>query len=115
MGDKYEAGQAGVIGPNSQAHDMTFQQIWNQTRDGSDLDSLASDLASLRSAMRSESETAEHDVALGEVAKAESAASSGDGPTTLKHLRNAGQWALDVATKIGIATAVNAIKQAMTH
>jgi hypothetical protein len=44
---------------------------------------------------------------------AEKAAIQGDGLAVLKHLKRAGRWALDVAEKIGVAVAVEALKRAM--
>jgi hypothetical protein len=35
MGDKYVVSQAGAVGPEAHAHDMTFNQIWNQVEEKS--------------------------------------------------------------------------------
>jgi hypothetical protein len=113
MGDQYKVGQAGAVGPKAHAHDMTFQQIWNESADRINLDALASDLARLRAALREEARTAEEDAAIGEVALAETAAKQKDGPKALAHLKKAGQWALGVAEKIGVAVATGAIKTAL--
>lgn len=110
MGDQYKTGQAGAVGPGSHAHDMNFNQIWHEVGSTVNLDQLADDLARLRNALRSEANTAEHDHAIGQVANAEIAARSGDGPTALQHLAKAGKWVLDVATKIGTEVAVAAMK-----
>jgi len=113
MGDKYNVGQAGAVGPNAHAHDMTFNQIWNQLQGSIDLAQLATELSALRQEMKKEAVEAEQDIAVSEVAKAEQAAMSGDGSKTLSHLRSAGRWALDVATKIGTSLAIEAIKKSM--
>jgi hypothetical protein len=63
--------------------------------------------------MRKEASDPEHDEALGAVASAEKAAKQGDGPKALEYLKAAGKWAMDVATKIGTALAVEAMKQSM--
>jgi hypothetical protein len=55
----------------------------------------------------------EQDEAIGAVAAAVKTASKGDGPTTLQHLKAAGQWALGIAEKIGVAVAAEAIKRAL--
>jgi hypothetical protein len=47
------------------------------------------------------------------VGAAEKAASQGDGPTVLQHLKTAGKWTLGVAEKIGVAVAAEAIKRVM--
>lgn len=113
MGDQYKVGQAGAVGPNSNAHDMTFQQVWNEAAPGVDLGALAEELARLRPALKSAANTAEEDVAVGEVALAEVAAKQKDGPKALVHLRNAGRWALEVAEKVGVGVATAAIKTAL--
>ena len=81
---------------------MTFQQIWNETGSSIDLRALAEDLEKLRSSLRAEAVTAEQDLAVAEVARAEKAAQDNDGPTALAHLKNAGSWAFSVAEKIGV-------------
>jgi hypothetical protein len=105
-------GQAGAVGKNAHAHDITFQQAWNQSN--IDLPRLAEELTRLRAAMKQETEgTREQDKAIVVVADAEEAAINGDGPTTLQHLKAAGKWALGIAEKIGVTVATEAIKRAM--
>jgi hypothetical protein len=94
MRDQYTAGQAGAMGPHAKASNMTFQQIWQQSQANIDLAALASELATLRKAMRQEAKELSHDKALAEIAAAEEAAQNHDGPKMLQHLKNAGQWAL---------------------
>ena len=113
MGDTYKVGQAGAVGPNAHAHDMNFNQIWNQLQGSIDLQQLAGELSRLRQEMKKEAVEPEQDIAVSEVAKAEQSAKSGDGSKTLEHLKSAGRWALDVATKIGSSVAVEAIKNSM--
>jgi hypothetical protein len=111
--DTYNVGQAGAVGPNARAQGFSLQQVWEQNAERIDLGALARELASLRSAMRNEATTAEHDVAIGAVAAAEVAANKGDGPAALVKLREAGKWALQVATAIGVAVAAAALKTAL--
>lgn len=113
MGDNYSAGQAGAMGPHSKASNMTFQQIWQQSQSDIDLGRLSSELATLRKAMRKEAEEPSHDKAVAEIGSAEEAAQKGEGPVVLQHLKNAGQWALDVATKIGVSVASEALKKSL--
>jgi hypothetical protein len=102
---------AGAIGKNAHAHDMSFQQVWNQSN--IDLPRLAEELTQLRAAMKQETEgTREHDKEIVAVADAEETAINGDGPTALGHLKAAGTWALGVAEKIGVSVAAEAIKRA---
>lgn len=111
MGDKYVMGQVvGSVGPGSQAHGITVNQIWNQVEGSIPLDQLGTELALLRQAMKKEATDPEQDVAIGAVAAAERASNSGNGPEALKFLRTAGKWGLDVAEKIGVGVATAAIK-----
>lgn len=111
MGDKYSAGQAGAMGPGAQASHMTFQQIWTRMESRADLEALAGELERLRTAMRSEGDEPDHDLATAEVAKAQRAAKGKNGPGVLMHLKAAGKWALDVSTKIGTELATAVLKE----
>ena len=111
MGDNYTVGQ-GAAGPGSSSSGNTFNQIWQQNAEKIDLPILAGELDQLRNSMRGEATSAEHDVVIGAVASAQAAAQEGDGPTALSHLKTAGKWGLDVATKIGVNVASAAIKSA---
>jgi hypothetical protein len=113
VGDEYNIGQAGAVGPNAHAHDMTFNQIGGNIEKSMDLAKLADDLAKLRQAMKSEATEPEHDLAVSEIAKAEQAAKAKDSPKVAQSLKGAGKWALDVATKIGTSLATEAIKESM--
>lgn len=113
MGDIYNVGQGGAIGPNAHAHDITFNQIWNQLQGSIELPKLGEELARLRQAMKKEAVEPEQDIAISEIAKAEQAAKSGNGPKVLEHLKSAGKWALDVATKIGTSLTVEVIKKSL--
>jgi len=114
MRDKYEVGQAGAVGPNSSAQNMTFNQIWNQVSSETDLPTLAQQLAAVRLEMkRVAGDEPEQDISVAEIAQAEICAKSDDGPGVMQHLRKAGSWALEVATSIGTAVAASAIKSAI--
>jgi len=104
-------GQTAIVGRDGHAHDMTFQQVWNQR--SIDLPPLAEELKRLRAAMKEADGKDDQDEAIGAVAAAEKAAIKGDGPTTLQHLKTAGKWALGIAEKIGVTVATEAIKRAM--
>jgi len=113
MGDNYSAGQAGAMGPGAIASDMTFQQIWNQVQGSVDLPQLARELATLQAALCSEAKEPDHDMAIGAIAAASTAAKQGNGAKALEYLKKAGTWALDVATKIGTDIAAAALKSSM--
>lgn len=112
MGDRYEAGQVGAQGPHAHAHDMTFNQIWNQAKDNIDLPTLTKELNTLRDEMQKSAKDAEEYAEIGAIASAEIEAQKGDGPKALSALARAGKWALSVAEKIGVGVATAAIKTA---
>src|SRR5260221_382392 len=110
------SGQAGAVGPNAHAHDMTFNQIKTQGGETIDLPQLAQQLSTLRTKIKEQAVDTEHDEAIGAVAAAETAAKKGDGSKVMESLAKAGRWALDIATQIGVGLAVEAIKSAIgTH
>lgn len=110
LGDQYQVQQAASVGPNSQASGVTFNMIWKQTKNDIDLKALSEELELLREVLKGEAVTLEEDVAVGEIASAEAAAKKGDGPAVMKHLADAGEWVLDVATKIGATVVTSIIK-----
>jgi hypothetical protein len=111
VGDSYTAGQAGAMGPQAHAHDMAFHSISAQQLGSIDMRVLATELGSLRNEMRRTASEPEHDIATGQVAAAEAAAKKGDANSVIRHLKEAGKWASDVATQIGVAVASEAIKK----
>ena len=114
MGDKYEIrGQAAAVGRHARAESTTLQQIYQEAAADLDLSQLAKDLAQLRGALQKKASNADQYRALAAVSEAEEAAEKGDGPTALKRLKAAGQWALDTATKIGVSVAAKAIQSAI--
>lgn len=113
MRDKYTAGQVGAQGPGAHAHDMTFNQIWNQTSEKINLFELVSELSELRRKLKEEATKPEHDISIGAIAAAEKSAKEENGPKTLEYLSKAGKWALDIATKIGVSVATEALKAAV--
>lgn len=76
-----------------------------------DLLQLATELETLRNEMKKQAVDAEQDIAVSDIAKAEQAAKSGDSSKGLEHLKSAGRWAFDVATKIGTSLAVEMIEK----
>ncbi len=113
MRDTYNIGQAGAVGPGAHAHDISFQQIWNDSKGHIDVSQLANELNGLRNSLSQEASEPEHYIAIGEVAAAEKAAREKNGPKALEHLRKGGAWVWDVATKIGIGVATYAAKTAL--
>jgi hypothetical protein len=114
MGDSYTVGQAGAVGPGASAQDMSFSQVWNQSASSVDLAALVGELSRLRAEMSGAAESEpERYHAIAEIASAEKAAAKQDGPAVMKHLRQAGAWALEVARSIGVEVAVTALKSAL--
>ena len=105
-------GQQGAVGPGASASNNVFNQ-WSQSINGADLATLGEQLASLRGEMKQHSSTPEHDIAIGVIAEAETAAKKGDGPKTFESLKRAGTWALDLAKEVGVSMAAEALKQAV--
>ena len=106
-------GQAGAIGSGAHAHDMNFNQIWLEAGDKIDLPALASELFELQSKLKDEAIEPEHYSSLAEIAHAEKYAKKGDGAKALEHLSKAGKWTLDIATKIGVPVAIEALKRGL--
>ncbi|MCC3767848.1 hypothetical protein [Streptomyces sp. UNOC14_S4] len=106
------SGQAGAVGPDARADHNIFNQ---QQQNGFTLDlpALATELASLRMAMKAEATAPEHDATVGAVAQAEVAAKKGDKAGTLAALKSSGEWALIMARKIGTEIAALAIAHAV--
>jgi len=114
MGDKYSvSGQAGAVGPQAHAHDMTFTQTWNQLESKVDLARLADELQRLRQAMEREASEPGHKLAAGAVAAAEQSARQKDGPKVIEYLKSAGQWSFKIAEQIGVEVAKSALKGAL--
>jgi len=114
MGDQYNIpGQAGAVGPQAHAHDITFTQTWNQLKESVDLDKLAEELRQLRVAMEESASEPGHRMATGAIAAAEESARQKDGPKVIEYLKSGGKWALGVAEKIGVGVATVAIKGAL--
>jgi hypothetical protein len=111
--DHYEVGQAGAVGPNAHAHDMTLNQVWDKSSKDIDLARLGNELVALRDVLSKQATDADHFVALGTVAAAEKCAKIGDGPGALQHLKKAGAWVWDTAVKVGIGVATAAAKTAL--
>lgn len=103
----------GAMGDGARATNLSYNQIGDRIQNSMDLLELAGDLVKLRQAMSEEAKEPAHYISLGEVAKAEEAATAKDSSKVAEGLKGAGKWALDVATKIGASLATEAIKESM--
>jgi len=108
MRDQFNVLKAAQVGPNNKGQVM-YNEVEHQGIDPADLPALLEALAKLRSAMRSEAADTEHDLAVAEIARAETAARKGDLQSARQYFAAAGTWALDVATKIGVGVAIAAL------
>ncbi|MER9291294.1 hypothetical protein NKI71_13695 [Mesorhizobium sp. M0510] len=108
--DKFVTGAAVAVGPHSNVSADVIQQNLSNGPKAFDIDALAEELGRLRTAMREIATEPEQDIAIAEVAQAQTAATNGDEQKALQHLKAAGTWAFDVATKIGVGVATAAIK-----
>jgi hypothetical protein len=113
MGNTYNvSGQAGAVGDNASASNMTFNQIVNHFEKSIDMPALARQLGELRLEMAKDP-SPQSAVAQGETAKAEIAAQAGNTAKVVEHLKAAGEWTFDFAKEIGKDVVVAAIKQSM--
>jgi hypothetical protein len=109
-GDTFNVGQGVGVGRNVRMTNVTVNQTQNQAP-AVDLPVLANELATLRAEMKKQATEPEQDVSVGAVAAAEAAAKKGDESSALQHLADAGKWALDLAVKIGVPVAIDAIRR----
>jgi len=112
MGDTYnlEIKAPSAVGRNAKMELIQNQQVI-ESLDSSD---LFEQLKKLRLAMKQDAIEPDHDIAISSVALAEIAAREGKKTEAIKHLKDAGKWALQVATKISSDIAVSALKAAMS-
>ena len=113
MRDQYKTGQAGAVGPGSQAHHINFNQIWNEAGSSLPLPTMAQELSKLREVLLQTAAEPEQYSAIGAIASAETEARKGNGAKMLEYLSTAGKWTLDTATKIGTTVAAAAIKESL--
>jgi hypothetical protein len=107
------SGQIGAIGTANQISASTLTNATSNVDAAHDLSALASELASLRAEMRRVGTDIQHDQALVSVGAAEKSAKNGDAAGVTAHLKAAGKWALDTATKIGVQVAAKALERAI--
>ena len=112
MGDKYEAVQVGAQGPNSQAHDITFNLNEEKERLPVDLQVLSKELSALRNVLQKSAKSAEDFSEIGLIADAEIQSNNDDSAKVISILSKIGKKTLEIAEKTGIGVAVAAIKSA---
>lgn len=112
-GDTYNVNQAGAVGPNSSSNNNTFNQQINNIPQNIDYGKLSEQLALLKKSMIENATEPEHYNAIAEIGKAEKAIEEKDLNKIASNLKKAGNWALDVGTKIGVSLVTEFIKMQM--
>lgn len=114
VGDQYHvrADQIVSVGPNATVTGVTLNHDAGAFG-AAEIRLLAEQLAELKVELRRNAQTLEQDEAVVEIGKAERAAAEGDTSKLMKHLGQAGNWAFDVATKIGVSVAAKALGSAL--
>jgi hypothetical protein len=106
--------QINAMDSNNYAHDTVLRQTLKQGGDSFDFVVLASELAQLRKAITNVQDSSpQAAVAVGEVAKAEIAAGEKNESEVMRHLKAAGKYAMETATKMGTSVAAEVIKKSM--
>jgi hydroxypyruvate isomerase len=115
MGDKNVFNQStiGAVGSNATASNNTFQQVNYSFPENFDYEKLSEQLTILRDNLVRNAKTPDEFKAIGDVAAAELASKEKDGNKVVKHLKDAGKWVFDTATKIGVSVVSEIIKQQM--
>lgn len=114
-GDRYDTGQAGAVGPGSEAKSIGFAQIWGDLSLRHPASTLADQLAAVRAELRSHATELLHERAIEVLEDAEAAAREGDGAEAIGRLSrlgglgSAGGWVVTVATSIGATVAAEAL------
>lgn len=112
-GDTYNTRNAGAVGPGAQAMNTTITENYGAMLGGIDVKILADELDDLRRAMSAEAGSTSQFEAVAAISGAQDAAKKGETSSVVTKLKGAGQWAVDVATKIGTTIAAEAIKKSM--
>jgi hypothetical protein len=108
------SGNAQVSGGQFQGHGtQNVIDAWSEFARDTDLEVLVRGLQELRERLRSRASEPDHDIAIAELAHAETAAATNDGHALRQHLANAGMWALTAAQDLGIGVAAAAIAAAL--
>jgi hypothetical protein len=91
--------------------DMVQIDMRNQGGANVSLDELAQELAKLRLVMRQRAETVSQDRAVAKIGEAQEAAQQGDRRGAVTALSQAGKWALEIATQLGVSVATEMLKK----
>jgi hypothetical protein len=98
---------------NASGHDMNLQQTVGNALGEMDLSTLGEQLQQLRVEISRLARTPDENLALVNIAKAETAVADRDLSKTVEYLKSSGKWVLEVATKIGASVAGTAISHSL--
>lgn len=112
-GNYVNQGTAGAMGDNATNYGTSQQFIQAVPSSDIDMQALVAELVRLKSQLLSDATNSEHYHAVAEIESAKTAAEESDQVAVMRHLKAAGQWTLEVATKIGTSVAVAALKAAL--
>jgi len=113
VSQKFVINQPGVVVAGGEATNFTVNQSLSGATD-LDLNKLATELAVLVASLRDNPNDGEtREPAIRAVAAAHREAEKGNGAGVLENLSKAGEWVLNVATKIGVPVAAEAIKRSL--
>lgn len=111
MGNKYEnKGVVGAMGDRATADNSTFSQNIGVQLSNEEMVQLVSELETLKSELMKDASTKSL-AAAAAVSEAKEEAEASNSAGVVSALKQAGKWAFDVATKIGVAVAAAAIKK----
>lgn len=111
-GDVYKDNVGAAFGPNATATNTNIT-VWKAAESNLDLTTLIASLETLRPKLNAADPKDEHAEERLQVLAAEKAAKDGDKKKVLQHLKAAGKWVLEVATKIGEDVAAKVITSAI--
>jgi len=105
--------QVGAAGPNAHVHDLSLAQHQGTPTTSFDLTRLSGELDILKAELAKSATDRDHYAAIVAVSDAASEARAGKGPDALEKLKGVGKWTLEIASKIGVSVASEAIKHAL--
>ena len=105
--------QVGAAGPNAHVHDLILAQDQGASPESFDLTRLSSELGLLKAELAKSATDRDHYAAIVAVSDAESDARAGKASDALQKLKGVGKWTLEIASKIGVTVASDAIKHAL--
>lgn len=111
--DQYNISQAGAVGPNAKAENMTFNQIQLQHQASLDVIQLSEELKQLCEAMIKSATQLEQYIEIGALAKAEAEAKNGNKSKAFEALTKVGKWSLETAISAGTKVAAEAIRTSL--